>query len=290
VETSSKAREFLLKALDARLTAGDAAWLRGQCDALSAGAPERTLHLAFGQANRKAGAVARAFFAASAAEQAQAFAVHPGWDLREWNVEQAARAALLLSLPASPATVKAILALFQTADLGENVALMRALFLLPDAGALLHIGREAIRSNMGDVFRAVTQRNPYAAEHFDEIAWNQMIVKCLFVDLPLASVHGLDARVNAELARMITGLARERWAAGRDISPEAWRCVAPFSLSGGENASVIADAFARGDTHRRAAALSLWNLPRDAGRPVVSEAAPELIPALESGALTWETP
>ena len=293
METSSKAREFLLRALiapGARLTPDDAAWLRGQCDALAAGAPERALHLAFGQANRKLGAAARASFAATAAEQAQAFAIHPGWDLREWNLEQAARAALLLSLPASPAAVKAALALFQTADLGENVALVRALFLLPDARALLHVGREAIRSNMGDVFRAITQRNPYAAEHFDEIAWNQMIVKCLFVDLPLAPVHGLDARVNAELARMITGLARERWAAARDISPEAWRCVAPFSLQGGETAAVMADAFARGDSHRRAAALSLWNLPRGAGHRVVSEAAPELIPALESGALTWETP
>jgi hypothetical protein len=153
VETSSKVREFLLRVLDARLSPEDAAWLRAQCDALAAGAPERALHLAFGQAVRKTG---RAPLAASAAEQSQAFVLHSGWDLRDWNVEQAARAALLLSLPASPATVKAVLALFQTADLGEHVALVRALFLMPDAAALLHVGREAIRSNMGDVFHAVS--------------------------------------------------------------------------------------------------------------------------------------
>lgn len=287
METSSKAREFLLRALDARLAPDDAKWLRAQCDALAAGAPERTLHLAFGQALRRAGRIP---LAASAAEQSQAFSLRSGWDLRDWSLEQAARAALLLSLPSSPATVKAVLALFQTADLGEHVALVRALFLLPDARALLHVAREAIRSNMGDVFRAISQRNPYPSGHFDEIAWNQMIVKCLFMDLPLRSIHGIDARANAELARMITGLARERWAAARDISPEAWRCVAPFALQGGETAAVIADALARGDAHRRAAALALWTTSGDAGRTIVRAKAPELIPGLESGTLTWETP
>ncbi len=287
METSLKARDFLLRLLDARLDAGAAAWLRAQVEALAAGAPERTLHLSFGQALRRTGAAAREPLGLSPAEQAEAFAIHPGWDLRDWNREQAARAALLLSMPSSPATVKGVLALFQTADLGEHVALVRALFLLPDAAALLHIAREAIRSNMGDVFRAISQRNPYPAEHFDEIAWNQMIVKCLFVELPLAPVHGLDSRANAELARMITGLARERWAAGREISPEAWRCVAPFATPGSDAEAVLADALGRSDAHRRAAALALWNAG-EAGRSAVAARAPGLVSALESGAITWE--
>ncbi len=285
MESSLKSRDFLLRVLDARLDSEAGAWLRAQCEALATGAPERALHLAFGQALRRAG---RAPLDPSSAEQAEAFAIHPGWDLRDWNREQAARAALLLSMPSSPATVKAVLALFQTADLGEHVALVRALFLMPDAPALLHVAREAIRSNMGDVFRAVSQRNPYPAEHFDEIAWNQMIVKCLFVELPLSPVHGLDARANAELSRMITGLARERWAAGRDISAEAWRCVAPFAIQGGEAADILADAFGRGEAHRRAAALALWTTG-ETGRSIVADRAPQLLPDLESGKLTWET-
>ena len=280
-------QELLLSWLDRRLEAGVGAWLREQCASIAAGAPERTFHLAFGMAVRKTGT---APLAPTAAEQAEAFAAHAGWDLRDWTVDQAARAALLLALPASPATTTSIRALFQTADLGEHVALVRSLFLLPGNENLLHIAREGIRSNMGDVFFAVSQRNPYPSERFDDIAWNQMIVKCLFVDLPLWSVFGLDTRANADLARMISDLARERWAAGREISPEAWRCVAPFTESPGADAmaEALATAFARGGRDRRGAALGAWNTGRASLRDLVRAKAPELVPSLEDGVLTWE--
>jgi hypothetical protein len=296
-----KSQDLLFQWLDRRLDPAVAVWLRAQCALLKDGAPERTLHLGFGLALRKSG---HAPLAATASEQAEALAVHPGWDLRDWTLDQAARTAMLLSLPRSEKNTRAVLALFQTADLGEHVALIRGLFLLPQAADLLHIGREAIRSNMGDVFFAVTQRNPYAAEHFDTIAWNQMIVKCLFLDLPLRGVYGVDARANADLARMLTGLARERWAAGRALSPEAWRCVAPFANIAGdvsadsaadpdgtiatEAAAVLHDALGKEPADRRGAALALWNTKRDAARALVRGIAPELAARLEAGTLTWE--
>lgn len=278
-------QELILSWLDGRLEPDAASWLRGQCASLAAGAPERAFHLAFGMALRKAG---RAPLAATATEQDAAFAAHPGWDLRDWTLDQAARAALLLALPASPASSASILSLFQTADLGEHVALVRALFLLPGNEALLHIAREGIRSNMGDVFFAVSQRNPYPAERFDDIAWNQMIVKCLFVELPLHDIHGLDRRANADLARMISDLARERWAAGRGISPEAWRCVAPFvdDPAAGHAREALETALARTGGDRRGAAIAPFSVP--SLRDLVRAQAPELVPALEAGTLTWE--
>jgi hypothetical protein len=285
-----KSQDLLFQWLDRRLDPAVAAWLRAQCTQLQDGAPERALHLGFGLALRKSG---HAPLAATASEQAEAFAVHPGWDLRDWTLDQAARTALLLSVPPSEKNTRAVLALFQTADLGEHVALIRGLFLLPQAADLLHIAREAIRSNMGDVFFAVTQRNPYAAERFDVIAWNQMIVKCLFLDLPLRGVYGVDARANVELARMLTGLARERWAAGRTISPEAWRCVAPFAdptsgTTGAEAAAVLKDALSKEPSDRRGAALALWNTGRASDRTLVRDVAPDLVARLEAGTLTWE--
>ncbi len=280
-------QDLILSWLDRRLDSAASAWVRDQCVAIAGGAPDRIFQLAFGMAVRKAGA---APLAPTVAEQAEAFAVHPGWDLRDWTIDQAARAALLLALPPSPASTKSVLALFQTADLGEHVALVRALFLLPGNESLLHIAREGIRSNMGDVFFAVSQRNPYPSERFDDIAWNQMIVKCLFVERPLLGVSGLDVRANADLARMISDLARERWAAGRDISPEAWRCVAPFAgdPAAGHADSALDTAFARGGSDRRGAALGAWTTGRAFLRDLVRAKAPELVPSLEAGTLTWE--
>jgi hypothetical protein len=283
-------RIFLSSLLEKRLDSATSTWLHEQCALLAAGAPERTFHLAFGLALRKVG---RASLAATADEQTAALAVHSGWDLRDWTLDQAARASLLLALPADAASTKSILSLFQTADLGEHVALVRTLFLLPGNESLLHIAREAIRSNMGDVFFAISQRNPYAAERFDDIAWNQMIVKCLFVELPLAGVYGIDKRANADLARMIAELARERWAAGRRISPEAWRCVAPFAFpandpAAGHSSSTLEKAFDLEPADRTGAALAAWATGKEPLRALVRAKAPELISSLENGTLTWE--
>ncbi len=223
-------REALLRWLQGRLDPSAVSWLRDRCDQLAAGAPEKIFHMAFSQALRHAG---HGLLAPSEGEQSEARAFHPGWDLTDWTRDQAARAALLLSLPSGPQAVSTALSLHQTADLGEHVALARALFLLPDASSLLPVAREAIRSNMRDVFAAISQRNPYPARHCDDIAWNQMVVKCLFVDLPLAEIYGLDARANRELSRILLDLARERKAAHRPLSPEAWRCIAPFADENG---------------------------------------------------------
>ncbi len=277
------ARDMILSWLDNRLDSASAAWLHAQCAALADGAPERSFHLAFGQALRRAG---KGSLAARALEQADAFGLHPGWDLAAWTREQAARAALLLSLADSPESDRSVLALFQTADLGEHVALVRALFLMPSAPRLLHIAREGIRSNMGDVFEATAHRNPYPAEHFDDIAWNQMIVKCIFVGLPLSPVHGLDRRVNPELSRMLASLARERWAAGRALPSEAWRCVGPCADD--EAIAVLEAALDRGHSDRRGAALGLWSAPGGKGRQILDAKAPELVPSLQAGTLTWE--
>jgi hypothetical protein len=288
------ARDLLWQWLEPRLDAPCIEWLHAQALRLEAGAAESVFHLAFGQVPRKVGAAARASLHATPAEQAQAAAFHPGWNLDDWTVEQAARASLLLSLPDAPESVATLLALHQTADLGEHVALTRALFLLPFATALLHVAREAIRSNMGDVFRAISQRNPYPAALCDNTAWNQMVAKCVFTDLPLRSVSGLDARSNVALAHMLLDLAEERHAAGRPFAIEAWRCIAPYAFEHADfdrGASVLRfleAAFDAGDKHRRGAAVALSAAPGAAARALLHSKAPELEAAVAAGTLTWE--
>ncbi len=82
---------------------------------------------------------------------------------------------------------------------------------------------------MTSVFNAVALRNPYPADYMDQGAWNQVVLKALFVESPLYLIEGIDRRANEKLAHMLVDYAHERWAADRSVSPELWRPVGPFA-------------------------------------------------------------
>jgi hypothetical protein len=144
---------------------------------------------------------------------------------------EAARAWLLASYPAVDAdSLRATLdELCRAADVNELIAFYKALPLLPFPEAHVARAAEGVRTNITGVFCAVAHHNPYPAAHFDEIAWNTMVLKALFIGVPLAPIVGLDERANPALMRMLCDYAHERWAAGRTVSPELWRCVGPFA-------------------------------------------------------------
>jgi hypothetical protein len=81
-------------------------------------------------------------------------------------------------------------------------------------------------------------------------------VKALFIGSSLWPIQGLDQRANPHLARMLVDFAHERWAAGRAVSPELWRCVAPHADPQGMAA--LQRAFdTGGDMDRLAVALAV---------------------------------
>jgi len=217
-----------------------------------------------------------------------ATAVRPGWYPGHWSLDQAARTLLVLTLPQTPETYwRSLERLFTTADVGELVALYQSLPLLPDPERYTAQAAEGVRSNMTLVFNAVALRNPYPADYFNELAWNQMVLKAVFVGSPLYLIQGLDRRANRELARMLTDYAHERWAAKRSVTPELWRAVGPF-VSPQITAAlekVLADPE---PTQQEAAALACAQSPLPEAQALL-ERQPALHSAIRSGQLTWDS-
>ena len=132
-----------------------------------------------------------------------------------------ARAALLESaLGALPADAHLALVqeLYRRGDNEERRAVLRSLARLPAAERFAPIAIEACRSHVQVVFEAIACNNPYAARHFPAEAFHQLVLKALFIGVPLARVEGLETRRSAELARMAADYASELRAAGRAVS------------------------------------------------------------------------
>lgn len=149
-----------------------------------------------------------------------------GWNPERWSLLDLLRAGLVLAREdldreTGPA---ALLGAFAFADVGELCALYRTLPLLPRQEDFLWQAGEGCRSNMTEVFEAVACDSPYAARHFDEVAWRALVIKAIFIDAPLWRVFGLDGRLSEELARMALDLADERRSAARPVQPQLWLC------------------------------------------------------------------
>jgi len=260
-------------------------WVKTQCSLLAAAPRDRELYLAISLVSRKLG---KEDLRLAAADLAQAREARADWDPRDWSIDQAARILLLLSASAVAEKWSGWLdQLCQTADVGELVAFYRGLPLYPYADLHRLRAAEGVRSNMRAVFEAVAHRNPYPKEQLPEPAWNQMVLKALFVGSTLHPIQGLDARANPALMRMLCDYAHERWAAARPVSPELWRCVGRYADS-----AAIADLQRVLETgtapERQAAALALADSSSlAAGKVLASDRS--LQRAVASGTFTWNS-
>ena len=137
-----------------------------------------------------------------------------------WTLDELARAALLAraaaTLPAEEFE-RLLEAAYAGGDNRERRAVLRALALLPRPQRFVPLAVEACRSSIEPLFEAVACENPYPALHFPELNFNQMVLKALFIGVPLRRIVGLEARRTPELARMAADYEAERRAAGRSV-------------------------------------------------------------------------
>jgi hypothetical protein len=115
---------------------------------------------------------------------------------------------------------------YQRGDTRERQAVLRTLPLLPEPGRFLPLAVDACRTSIQPLFEAIACENGYPAAHFPEPSFNQMVLKALFLGVPLARITGLPRRITGELRRMAADYASERRAAGRPVPADIGVLVA----------------------------------------------------------------
>ena len=278
--------ELLSSWLERQLPPDSVQWLNGRREELRASFTDRALHITLGMIPRRLG---KADLALDEAVLAAAREARRDWNPTGWSVADAARILVLVETAGAgdQSFTDRFSDLCRTADVGESIAFYRGLPLYPDPASLEPQAGEGLRTNMRSVFEAVAHRNPFPREQFDTARWNHMVLKALFVDSTLHPIQGLDQRANVELAQILCDYAHERWAAGRPVAPELWRCVGPLATN------FIVEDLARAlagssDVERKAAALALSMSPSPEAKTVLGTAG-ELAKNVERGELTWET-
>lgn len=260
-------------------------WFDQQLEKLAADPAKKSFDISFGMIPRKLG---KDDLALTQEELAVADTARSGWNPSLWSMDVAARVYLLIELSNDTGASFAgrFKELHRTADVGELMALYSGLPLYSAPETLIELTADGLRTNIKAEFEAIAHRNPFPAEQFVQNPWNNMVLKSLFIGVMLNPIQGLDKRANPELARILRDYAHERWAAGRFVSPELWRCIGPFAE--GE----FLDDFKRvvdqgNETEKKAVALALSTAPDSDGKNDLRSQLNVYEKAIQSGGITW---
>ncbi len=215
--------------------------------------------------------------------------LRPNVYVKHWTIDRLCRVWLLMHIDAADEKhyVQTIENFFLAAEMTELVALYSSLPLLAYPELWRTRCVEGIRSNIGDVLQAIMCLNPYPSEQLNEQAWNQMVLKAFFTEKPVHQIIGLDERANPRLANTLADYANERFAAGRLVNPQLWRCVAKF-MDERIFKTIARILNLENAVEREAAALACYNSGYEPATKLL-DTNTELKNLIEKGAITWET-
>lgn len=281
----TQAQAFLLMILSRQAGQKGLGWLEQQKVVIENEALPKKLYLSFSMASR--------FFnkeplQLSAQDLVAAEEIRNGFRPYNWDVLQTARTYLLLLFSSNDQEVwfETIQKLFETADMHEQEALYAALPLMPYPLTLRKRAAEGIRTNITSVFDAVALENPYPADFLEQEAWNQMVLKAVFMQRPLYRIYKADERANEEMANMLIDFAHERWAAGRKVMPELWRFVGPFLSK--SNFADIERVVKQGDKLEQAAGLLACSMSTLPEAKQLLDQYPETKKSIQANQLKWK--
>jgi hypothetical protein len=114
-------------------------------------------------------------------------------------------------------------------------------------------------------------------------------LKALFIGRPIYQIEGVDKRANSSLAKSMSDLAHERWAAGRWVSPELWRsCQGELSDQIVEDLKRLVSTGEPGQREAAALMVAGSEAAGDERLKTVCEEIPVLIEDVKSGKLDWD--
>jgi hypothetical protein len=220
-------KDFLYDLISRHASQESLQWLNKQTDSFRQEWNQRTFYFAFSSVPRFMGKGSVDY---PPDTLSRAHQLRRGFSPSGWDMTQLTRTYILLHLPHDDAQnyLLTLNRMCETADMYEQQAIYAAMPLLPHPEELTGRAAEGVRTNMTNVFDAIALHNPYPADYMEKEAWNQLVLKAVFMGRPLYKIDGADKRNNPELARMLVDFAHERWAAHRKVSPEIWRFVAPY--------------------------------------------------------------
>jgi len=145
-------------------------------------------------------------------------------DVHASTIDDAARVLLLLA--AGSAAEGGLAELYRYGDAAERRGVLRSLPFLDLGDRGLSLVEDAIRTN--DLRLIAAALGPYATEHLPDASYDQAVLKCVFVGVPITGLDGIPSRVTPDGARMLGAFVHERVAAGRDVPAEVWTVVDRF--------------------------------------------------------------
>ncbi|MEP2240039.1 MAG: EboA domain-containing protein [Maribacter sp.] len=259
------------------------AWLRGKIEKLANNKSSKDLFMTYSLLNVKFDGVEPILFEKLNSKSVSYFSEHKA------NILQVARIYLLseVLVQDSEFYTPKVANIIQVADTGELETFLKYLILLPNPEAYKETAVEALRTNIAAIFDAITLNNPYPAKYFNDQQWNQMFLKAAFMERDLSLIKSIDERANADLARIISDYAHERWAAGRTIDPLFWRPVSKFL-----NEVLLNDmkvlVNSEDKVENNAGALCCYYSNNDRAMAILNS-KPELKHKIADGEITWNT-
>ena len=217
--TNTGIKEYLSDLCERELTdAEQLKWFRKKQQEVDSA---RAFFLSFGLIGRKIPRVPVVF----ESDQLEVFTqVNSGFDLQKWTLDDLCRLSLILSLDTEN-NKEYIATLIAAADMREQIIIYRSLPFLANPKDFVDLAIDGLRTNMVDVYDAIALDNNFPVQYFPDNAWNQMVLKAIFMERPIYRIQGLDDRTSQTLADILHDFVHERWSARRPVTPELWRLV-----------------------------------------------------------------